>query len=128
MWGTMLTGVVPFLMEQVMSDYKLGQLITGTMKRDAVHVAVLPAYARTRLAPGERVTYMNGTAIAAMDESIGIVDPFLNKPVERGECFLICMDPGTTTGLRHEWSHPELRDEEGEDDDVDSDSDQCRGC
>jgi hypothetical protein len=40
------------------------------------------------------------------DQPIGVVDPFLVKPVEPGQRFWLFLYPGSITGLRHVWSHP----------------------
>ena len=95
-----------------MSDVKLGELIDGPMKRDAVHVAVLPAVAAHTLQPGDRVGMWHGFGSVAGTSSnpIGVVDPFLDACVSKDERFWICLFPGTITSLRHDWSHPSVVD------------------
>lgn len=88
-----------------MRETKLGQLVTEPSGRDAVHIAVVPTIARRRLSPGQRVD-KNGDVI---DKLIGIVDPWLKVAVLEGQTFLLCIDPGTITGLRHVWMHPEFQ-------------------
>ena len=39
-------------------------------------------------------------------ESIGIVDPFLKVNVKKGQKFWLFLNPKTTTGMKHHWSHP----------------------
>ncbi len=98
-----------------MSDsLKIGQLITGKMHRDAIHVAVVPVVAGEDLFPGKRVHVsrnFDGTLEAndygADERGVqGIIDPFLRETVRQGQqCWLFVL-PGTITALRHDWTHP----------------------
>lgn len=81
-----------------MTDVKLGSVITGSAGRDAVHVAVIPMTAVRVMQPGERLQN-------------GLVDPFLEAPVQPGERYWLCLFPGTVTSLRHVWTHPAYPDE-----------------
>lgn len=89
----------------------LGKLIQGNPGRDAIHLAVAPVEAASYLEPGWRVAINDdGSAFDCVDgRSIGIVDPFLAEPVEAGQTFWLCLDPGMITDLRHVWSHPAFR-------------------
>lgn len=97
---------------------KLGQLITTEEKRDAIHFAVAPVTAKSKLAPGEWIMF----AIPGNTEqvqvarnkrnAIGIVDPFLDHDVLEGESFWMMLMPNTITSLRHEWSHPAFEQEQ----------------
>jgi hypothetical protein len=94
----------------MMTDIKLGQTIAfgDEPNRDAVHVAVIPVTAGETLNPGQHVGILYDDHVGESAEPIGIIDPFLQKPVRRGQkCWLI-MYPGTVVGLRHEWDHPSL--------------------
>lgn len=82
-----------------MNETKVGRLVDERAKRDAVHVAVMPMVAVRQLNPGERLKN-------------GIVDPFLDHPVEVGDWYYLFLFPGTTTSLRHVWQHPNFRDED----------------
>lgn len=91
----------------------IGKLIKGTAHRDAVHVAVAPCTAGEELEPGDHVGIdENGTAVN-WKKRIGIVDPFLVEPVNKGERFWVFLYPGTALNLRHEWDHPDFRESGG---------------
>lgn len=90
----------------------IGKLVEGAPLRDAVHIAVIPLMnAGGRLHPGEYVIRgkEEGTALGThrLDwAAVGVVDPFLQKPVETGERFWAFLRPLTITSLRHLWTHP----------------------
>jgi hypothetical protein len=88
----------------------LGQLIDDTQKRDAIHLAVEPTIAGERLFPGQSVGIVDGKATARA-EPLGIVDPFLTKPVFPDQRFWLVLFPRMVTSLRHVWSHPAFPDE-----------------
>lgn len=86
----------------------LGKLAPEYAKRDAVHVAIAPVVADQRLAPGQRVGFVDDarTSVGVCPKPLGIVDPFLGRPVEKGERFYLVLFPNTITSLRHDWTHP----------------------
>lgn len=84
-----------------MEAVKIGQLITEPQQRDAIHVAIAPVVAKEKLFPGQDCG-LGGTA----KEPIGIVDPFLTKPVQPEQGFWLFLYPNTITSLRHDWTHP----------------------
>ncbi len=71
-----------------MESVQVGQLCKGNEKRDAIHVAMIPQVARKRLLRSEDV------------DGLGIVDPFLQQPVEEGQSYWLWLKPGTVTGMR----------------------------
>lgn len=89
----------------------VGSLAGEDARRDAIHVAVAPVVAAGPLDPGDHVwlddhgeaTKGDGRRSAS---TIGVVDPFLDSVVLKGERFWVCLYPGTVTSLRHVWSHP----------------------
>jgi len=84
----------------------LGTIIDDSAGRDAIHLAVHPVRARVRLYPGENVG-----ADGSKNDPVGIVDPFLRRPVNPGEMFWLVIYPRTITSLRHVWVHPAFPDE-----------------
>lgn len=117
-----------------MSDLKMGEFIgsPGPVRRDAVHCAVAPVRTtEVELKPGQWVKFKPGyddyvVAADGKDEAVGIVDPFLPRNATRNDRFLLYMTPGTTHSLRHNWTHPQMTDD---DEVIEIDySDECRGC
>lgn len=94
------------------SEPQLGNLLTGTEGRDAIHIAITPVVASERLYPGESVELFGKTEKGlnyvrkSTGKSIGIIDPFLKDPVKFGECVYLFLNPYTITSLRHVWVHP----------------------
>jgi hypothetical protein len=87
----------------------LGKLLTGDIGRDAVHIAVAPVIAGCDLNPNDRIGLIKeSTEIVVWYNvtHIGIVDPFLEEPVKKGQRFFMFLFPATITSLRHEWTHP----------------------
>lgn len=91
-----------------MSELNFGHIIkTDELpERDAVHVAVAPMIAGEKLHPGDHVGIMADGHAGEVDPTVGVVDPFLRKAVNRGEKFWLFVYPKTITNLRHLWSHP----------------------
>jgi hypothetical protein len=90
-----------------MSESILGQLVDEKAERDAIHIAIAPVVAGERLYPGDHVGFVSEGIVAKRDDKlIGIVDPFLMKPVAEGQRFFLCLYPKTVTGMRHHWQHP----------------------
>jgi hypothetical protein len=110
---------------------KLGKLITESgpeVRRDAVHIAVLPVIAAEELGQGDPVALTTDNPPRAFRRStwnsdkqehdhsgaIGIVDPFLADRVEQGDRFWLFLFPGQVTTLSHVWTHPGILDEGAE--------------
>ncbi len=90
---------------------KLGTILDDDTRRDAVHIAVAPVIAGERLLPGQRIGIVEGVAYRDVRVDVGIVDPFLRKPIGEGQRFYIWLYPQTITSLRHVWSHPDFPEE-----------------
>lgn len=90
----------------------LGKLASPTDGRDAVHIAIIPVQAAGLLVPGQKVALTKDRRAYSCysKESVGVVDPFLDVPVEEGQWFLLCLYPNTVTSLRHHWEHPLFKD------------------
>lgn len=79
--------------------------------RDAIHLAVEPVVCGpSSLVPGQPIKIVDGVAVPATslgyEDATGIVDPFLDLPVRKGDRFWLVVMPRTITSLRHVWSHP----------------------
>lgn len=93
----------------------LGNIIDDTAKRDAIHIAVIPAIADRDLHPGDHVSVKSDGLARWVPEGKGqgIVDPFLPEGPKAGERFWLLIYPRKIKSLRHVWSHPEFPDEPG---------------
>lgn len=87
----------------------LGTIIDDTQKRDAIHLAVIPMQAKGRMKPGSHID-ADGDLCT---RGVGIVDPFLTAPVEKGQWFWCVIYPRVITSLRHVWTHPAFEEEQG---------------
>ena len=83
--------------------------------RDAVHVAVISAVAGQKFEPGQAVGFVSTdghgehTAVIGVTP-LGIVDPFIQSAVKKGQRFWLYLYPRTITSLRHQWTHPAFSD------------------
>lgn len=89
----------------------LGTIIGPNEKRDAIHLAVEPVIATTYLEPGQDVGLLKPGYATDIEPFVGIVDPFLKAPVQKGERFWLVVYPRQIKSLRHVWSHPAFEDE-----------------
>lgn len=85
----------------------LGKLIGPEQKRDAIHIAVEPVIADEELEPGTHVGFMpNGRVASDYDTPVGIIDPYFQGTIYRGQRCWLFLYPKTITSLRHVWEHP----------------------
>ncbi len=89
---------------------RIGKKLEGIAERDAIHIAVYPVTVATeRLSPGQSVIIQDGKAYpCAKERRMAIIDPFINGFVLQGERCFVFMLPGSITGLRHDWTHPDI--------------------
>lgn len=88
----------------------LGTIIGDGQGRDAIHLAVEPVIAGQYLEVGEDVGFLPDGSVGICDKPVGIVDPFLKAPVQRGQKFWLIVYPRQITSLRHVWTHPAFAD------------------
>lgn len=95
-----------------MSEVNIGHEPSEYAQRDAIHVAVIPAISGDNLNAGDEVKINDdGLAYNVADgRGVGIVDPFLLKPVILGQRFWLFLMPNSITGMRHHWEHPMFPD------------------
>lgn len=92
----------------------LGTILDDKQRRDAIHLAVEPVEAGCDMNPGQHISVICGVAwLSTGADALGIVDPFLRRPVLKGERFWFVMYPRVVCSLRHVWSHPAFPDEAG---------------
>jgi uncharacterized protein (TIGR02996 family) len=89
----------------------IGTVLDSNAKRDAIHFAVAPVIAGEDLLPGQHVGLWDqkrqiAGSLSEREALLGIVDPFLQDVVNKGERFWLMLYPNTITSLRHEWVHP----------------------
>jgi len=103
-------------MSEQKTQFSIGQLIDSSAKQDAIHIAVAPVRAAEKLNPGLGISFTNDNQVdvSKSNTPIGIVDPFLIKPVNKGEMFWMFLLPNTITSLRHQWTHPEFEESKRE--------------
>ncbi len=90
----------------------LGKLLTEDLPRDAIHIAVAPVVADAHMHPGQRIGFTVEPLVSThAQELIGIVDPYLEGPVYKGQKFWMFLYPGSITSLAHHWTHPAFTQE-----------------
>jgi hypothetical protein len=100
-------------MSHTKNEPEIGKLIEDNPKRDAIHIAVAPVIAAHRLTPGVKVGLNEfKQASSRSGNPIGVVDPYLSRPVEKGQKFWLFLFPKTITALNHVWEHPAFPDVE----------------
>lgn len=91
-----------------MSDTShIGQVHTGPLSNDAIHIAIAQVSAGEELKAGDHVGFKEGnTVVFKNTNNIGIVDPFLKEVVKKDRLFYLFLYPNTVTSLTHQWEHP----------------------
>lgn len=82
-------------------------------RRDAIHVAVIPLIAASRIDRGGCffLTSDGRACECSVDyhARVGVASPFIIRTVEPGERFWAVLWPNTITNLRHVWEHPAFK-------------------
>lgn len=95
---------------------ELGQTPPDDAKRDAVHVAIVPATYSSETVfacAGDRVMFNeDGTVRSCLSDLWdGVIDPFHVGFVKSGQRVWVLMRPGSVKNLRHTWEHVSVEDE-----------------
>lgn len=96
---------------------ELGQAPPNDAKRDAVHVAIVPATYACEEGfsswAGERVRFLQNGTVQRCDSELwdGVIDPFHEGFVKSGQRIWVVMRPGSVKNLRHTWEHVSVEDE-----------------
>lgn len=112
---------------------RLGKVLGTPQPRDAIHVAIASVVVASgqTLRPGQRVGFAPNSTRVVMPPGLyqwkdqpgcpgafnvseehftvsyaGIIDPYLDRIVKEGEWVWMCLDQGSITSLRHDWTHP----------------------
>lgn len=94
-----------------LTQQSIGKVLGPEHSRDAIHIAVAPLVASEVMRAGQHVALLGTETAGLTGHAIGIVDPFLSKPVQPGQRFYVFLYPNTITSLRHEWTHPSFSGE-----------------
>lgn len=91
----------------------LGTIHVNEERRDAIHLGVEPIEAGEDLTVGSNIGLGSDGKAYATDfrsdiKPVGIVDPFLQNKVEKGERFWLVVYPRKITSLAHVWTHPDF--------------------
>lgn len=94
-----------------MSDVNLFENPNENSHRDAIHVAIEPGIAGVNFRYAKYVRQFNNEWFPCNeDECHGIINPWIEQDINKGDRFWVFIKPGTVNGMRHHWSHPELDD------------------
>ena len=101
---------------------RLGSRLDGPQPRDAVHITITAVQVGPGeiLRPGQRVGLLPGSTTLVARPGIyrkpdgtlyavqyaGIIDPYADQVFGEGDWVYLCLDQGSITTLRHEWTHP----------------------
>lgn len=94
-----------------MIQTQIGKLLISG-ERDAIHIAVAPVVAAMPMNPGDHIGFTGTKNEVSVNHgshlslAVGIVDPFLEYVVEKGQKFYMFLYPNTITSLTHKWTHP----------------------
>ena len=88
----------------------IGKILEAPVEKDAIHVALASVQAGERLFPGQHVGFGKigdiTTVFAKPTSFIGIIDPYLEHSIDKGQWCFLFLYPKTVTSLKHVWEHP----------------------
>lgn len=97
----------------------LGSIIDENAKRDAIHLAVEPVViGEDDMFPGQNVCIRGGKVFSSGSKLLGIIDPFLKTPPNKGDKVWLIVYPRTISSLRHVWEHPDFKSQQYKDKEI----------
>lgn len=100
----------------------IGKKLRGDELRDAIHIAIMPVVCgEDYLSAGDEVGLVYGTKNVVKRKNsiyghqvLGVIDPFLVDDImtKKGDVVWCFLKPGTITGLRHEWTRPDVDEQQ----------------
>ena len=90
---------------------KVGRILDPNKNytRDAIHVPIIEVIAMEPMNPGDKIELVVGSdsVIRACKSRkwVGLVDPYLEEPVQIGDKFYCHIKPNTVKDLWHDWTH-----------------------
>lgn len=100
--------------DQGMSDIEklgIGNVIFSHQEKDAIHVAIIPIILGEDMLPGTPINMVDGLAYKEESEPIGVIDPFIQGSIRKGDKVWLFLNPGSIFSLRHDWAHPAFIDD-----------------
>jgi hypothetical protein len=76
--------------------------------KDAVHVAIASVRAAHRLSPGQKCSMNEHNEAIADRKGVGIVSPFIEGDIERGDSFWLLLYGKEIPKVEHHWEHPKF--------------------
>lgn len=87
----------------------LGEVPKSDDLRDALHIAVISGVAGEKLRAGQNVKIQEGVWMSCnISNRMAVVDPYIRRPLNKGDLFWACLMPNSVTDVKHVWTHPDF--------------------